>query len=218
MIYVSIDQQLVGALELADVIREESASTLRTLHDLGIRETAMLTGDADGTARAVAADIGLDDVRAALLPEGKVHAVTDFTHRPVLMVGDGVNDAPVLAAADVGVAMGARGSAAAVESADVVVMVDDLGRVPRLVLLGRRTMRVAWQAIAIGVAFSVVLMLIASTGVMPAFVGAWLQELVDLACILWALLASRPSRAERELTAAGAEETGPPGDREPVRD
>ena len=198
-IYVSVDGRLAGAIGLADAIREETAATLAQLHRAGVGSTAMLTGDAEGTARRVAAEIGLDDVRAGLLPQDKVQAVTSFPQRPVLMVGDGVNDAPVLAAADVGVAMGARGSAAAVESADVVVMLDDLARVPRLLLLGRHTMRIAWQAIAIGVAFSVVLMLIGATGVMPAFVGAWMQELVDLACILWALLASRPSSAERQL-------------------
>ncbi|NLW13887.1 MAG: heavy metal translocating P-type ATPase, partial [Trueperella sp.] len=83
-----------------------------------------------------------------------------------------------------------------------------LTRIPRLLLVGKRTMRIAWQAIAIGVAFSVVLMLIGATGVMPAFVGAWMQELVDLACILWALLAARPSKAEKELSARFAQPQG----------
>ncbi|MGC5582748.1 heavy metal translocating P-type ATPase [Ornithinimicrobium sp. W1665] len=199
-VHVSRDGLLVGTIVLADVVRAETTGTLAQLHRMGIARTVMLTGDAEGTARRVAAQVGLDDVRAGLLPEDKVTAVTGLPDRPVLMVGDGVNDAPVLAAADVGVAMGARGSAAAVESADVVVMLDDLARVPRLVLLGRHTMRVAWQAIAIGVGLSVVLMLVGATGRMPAFVGAWMQEVVDLACILWALLAARPSAAERALT------------------
>jgi heavy metal translocating P-type ATPase len=197
-VHVSRDGRLVGTVVLADVVRAETPRTLDQLHRMGVGRTVMLTGDAEGTARRVAHEIGLDDVRAGLLPEDKVAAVTGL-ERPVLMVGDGVNDAPVLAAADVGVAMGARGSAAAVESADVVVMLDDLSRVPRLVLLGRHTMRVAWQAIAIGVGLSVVLMLVGATGRMPAFVGAWMQEVVDLACILWALLAARPSGDERAL-------------------
>ncbi|MGO0577158.1 heavy metal translocating P-type ATPase [Ornithinimicrobium panacihumi] len=214
-IYVSVDQRLIGAIDLADAIREETPQTLSRLHDFGIANAVMLTGDAEGTARRVAGEIGLDDVRAGLLPEDKVRAVTSFPEGPVLMVGDGVNDAPVLAAADVGAAMGARGSAAAVESADVVVMLDDLSRIPRLLLLGRHTMRIAWQAIALGVAFSVVLMLIGATGVMPAFVGAWMQELVDLACILWALLAARPSRAERELAPAGPTRAATRGIRSP---
>jgi len=106
----------------------------------------------------------------------------------------------------VGVAMGARGSSAASESADVVVLVDDLSRVAHAVLVGRRTMRVAWQAISIGLGLSVGLMLVAATGAIPAVVGAWLQELVDLACILWALLALRPgATARREMARLAAE-------------
>ena len=205
-IFVSVDGGLAGHVELSDPIRPETPGALEAIGAVGVQRTVMLTGDAEDTARRVAGELAIDDVRAGLLPEDKVRAVTEMGPKPVLMVGDGVNDAPVLAAADVGVAMGARGSAAAVESADVVIMLDDLSRLARLLLVGKRTMRVAWQAIAIGVAFSVVLMLIGATGVMPAFVGAWMQELVDLACILWALLAARPSRAERKLN--GCESAG----------
>ncbi len=199
-IFVSVDGELAGHVELSDPIRPETPTVLKAIGAIGVDHTVMLTGDAEDTARRVASELGIADVRGGLLPEDKVRAVTSMGPKPVLMVGDGVNDAPVLAAADVGVAMGARGSAAAVESADVVIMLDDLSRLARLLLVGKRTMRVAWQAIAIGVAFSVVLMVIGATGVMPAFVGAWMQELVDLACILWALLAARPSRTERELS------------------
>ena len=198
-IWVGHDNRLIGRIDLSDPIREETADTLSAVHDAGVT-VAMLTGDAPETAHRVGETLGIDDVRAGLLPEDKVSAITAMTKRPVMMVGDGVNDAPVLAVSDVGVAMGARGSTAAVESADVVVMQDDLFRIPRLILLGQRTMRIAWQAILIGVGMSIVLMLIGATGFMPAFVGAWMQELVDLACILWALLAARPSRQERELT------------------
>lgn len=205
-IFVSVDGGLAGHVELSDPIRPETPGALEAIGAMGVQRTVMLTGDAEDTARRVAGELAIDDVRDGLLPEDKVRAVTEMGPKPVLMVGDGVNDAPVLAAADVGVAMGARGSAAAVESADVVIMLDDLSRLARLLLVGKRTMRVAWQAIAIGVAFSVVLMLIGATGVMPAFVGAWMQELVDLACILWALLAARPSRAERKLD--GCESAG----------
>lgn len=205
-IFVSVDGGLAGHVELSDPIRPETPGALEAIGAMGVQRTVMLTGDAEDTARRVAGELAIDDVRAGLLPEDKVRAVTEMGPKPVLMVGDGVNDAPVLAAADVGMAMGARGSAAAVESADVVIMLDDLSRLARLLLVGKRTMRVAWQAIAIGVAFSVVLMLIGATGVMPAFVGAWMQELVDLACILWALLAARPSRAERKLN--GCESAG----------
>jgi len=197
-VWVGIDGKLAGRIDVADPVRTESTGTLAALHELGMR-SVMLTGDAGETADRVGHALGIDDIRAELLPEDKVAAVQSLPGGPVMMVGDGVNDAPVLAASHVGVAMGARGSAAAVESADVVIMLDDLGRIPRLVLLGQRTMRIAWQAILIGVGMSVILMLIGATGFMPAFVGAWMQELVDLACILWALLASRPSAQEKHL-------------------
>ncbi|QOQ38857.1 heavy metal translocating P-type ATPase [Trueperella pecoris] len=198
-IYVSVDDQLVGRFEYSDPIRPETPATLEAVKSIGIANTVMLTGDSEQAATRVAGELGIDHVRAGLLPEDKVAAVTSLGPRPVMMVGDGVNDAPVLAAADVGVAMGARGSAAAAESADVVIMLDDLTRLPRLLLVGQRTMRIAWQAIAIGVGLSVVLMILGATGMMPAFVGAWMQELVDLACILWALLAARPSKLEENL-------------------
>jgi heavy metal translocating P-type ATPase len=196
-VHVGVSGRYAGVVALADETRAETAQTLAGLHRAGVRTTMMLTGDAEPTARHIAAEIGIDDVRAGLLPEDKVGAVRAVTARPVMMVGDGVNDAPVLAVADVGVAMGAKGSTAASESADVVVMLDDLYRTVRAVQIGRRTMRVAWQAIGIGVGLSVALMLVAAAGLLPAIVGAWLQEVVDLTCILWALLASRPGREER---------------------
>ncbi|GAA3509082.1 heavy metal translocating P-type ATPase [Georgenia daeguensis] len=196
-VHVGVAGRYAGMVALADETRAETAETLAGLHRAGVRTTMMLTGDAEPTARHIAAEIGIDDVRAGLLPEHKVDAVRAVTARPVMMVGDGVNDAPVLAVADVGVAMGAKGSTAASESADVVVMLDDLYRTVSAVQIGRRTMRVAWQAIGIGVGFSVALMLVAAAGLLPAIVGAWMQELVDLTCILWALLASRPGREER---------------------
>jgi heavy metal translocating P-type ATPase len=196
-VHVGVEGRYAGVIALADELRAETSETLAGLHRAGVRTTMMLTGDAEPTARHIAAEIGIDDVRAGLLPEHKVSAVRAVTSRPVMMVGDGVNDAPVLAVADVGVAMGAKGSTAASESADVVVMLDDLYRTVRAVLIGRRTMRVAWQAIGIGVGFSVALMLVAAAGFLPAIVGAWMQEVVDLTCILWALLASRPGREER---------------------
>lgn len=198
-VHVAVDGRYAGFLELGDEIRPEARATLAELRRLGVGEILMLTGDAEPTARAVAAHLGIDEVHAGLLPGDKVAAVRGVANRPVLMVGDGVNDAPVLAVADVGLAMGAKGSAAATQSADVVILHDDLARVARAVHVGRRTMTIAWQAIALGLGLSVVLMLIAATGVMPAVVGALMQEFVDLACILWALLAARPGRDERGL-------------------
>ena len=157
----------------------------------------ILTGDAQATADHVAAELGITQVRAECLPEQKVAAVQQATHRPLLMVGDGVNDAPVLAAADVGVAMGARGSTAASESADVVIMTDDISRVARAVEIGRRTLRIALQSIWIGIALSVVLMGIAAFGYIPAIAGAATQEVVDLITILNALRARSAGRDGR---------------------
>ncbi|WP_152189968.1 heavy metal translocating P-type ATPase [Georgenia satyanarayanai] len=196
-VHVAVDGRYAGYVALADEMRVETPATMAALHRAGVRSTMMLTGDGEHVARHIARQAGIDDVRAELLPQDKVDAVRTAAARPTMMVGDGVNDAPVLAAADVGVAMGARGSSAASESADVVITVDDLARSARAVHIGRRTMRVAWQAIGIGVVMSVALMLVAAAGMLPALVGAWLQEVVDLSCILWALLAMRPSRAER---------------------
>ncbi|WP_324651755.1 heavy metal translocating P-type ATPase [Georgenia sp. H159] len=212
-VHVAVDGRYAGHLALADELRSETRATMAALHRAGVSTTMMLTGDGEQVAQHIAEQAGIDDVRAELLPQDKVDAVRAARPRPVMMVGDGVNDAPVLAVADVGVAMGARGSSAASESADVVITVDDLARAARAVLIGRRTMRVAWQAIGIGVAMSVALMVVAAAGLLPAIVGAWMQEVVDLATILWALLAMRPSRAERtalgRLTAdlAGADRT-----------
>ncbi|MCI1748559.1 MAG: heavy metal translocating P-type ATPase [Acidipropionibacterium sp.] len=196
-VYVSCDERLIGVIEASDPVRPEAVGTLAELARLGVGRTMMLTGDSRATADLVAGQLGVSTARAGLTPADKVEAVRSADRRPVMMVGDGVNDAPVLAVADVGVAMGAKGSAAAVESADVVVMEDDLFRVARAVQIGRRTLSVAWQAIGIGIGLSLALMLVGATGAMPAVVGAGLQELVDLACILWALLSGRPGRAER---------------------
>ena len=200
-IHVAVDGRFAGSLTLADELRAETSATMAALHRAGIRTTMMLTGDGEQVARRIAAEAGIDDVRAELLPQDKVDAVRSAPQRPVMMVGDGVNDAPVLAVADVGIAMGARGASAASESADVVITVDDLSRAARAVQIGRRTMRVAWQSIGMGVGLSVALMLVAATGSLPALAGAWLQEAVDLTTILWALLAVRASRAEQAETA-----------------
>lgn len=208
-VHVGVDGRYAGVVALSDEVRAESRATLAGLHAAGVASTLMLTGDAERTARHIAARIGIDDVRAGLLPQDKVAAVRALDDRPVMMVGDGVNDAPVLAVADVGVAMGARGSTAATESADVVIVLDDLPRLVRAVEIGHRTMRVAWQAIALGTGLSLALMVVAAFGMLPAVVGAWLQEAVDLACVLWALLASRPStRSPRTRARLASDRTG----------
>lgn len=193
-VHVSRDCKLLGRIVLTDELRPEASVTLQRLRALGITRTVMLTGDSRETADKIAELAGVGEARAALLPAGKVAAIHELTPRPVLMVGDGVNDAPVLAAADIGVAMGARGATAASESADAVVLVEDLGRVADVMALSQRTIRIAYQSIGVGIGLSILLMLVASFGVLPAIIGAALQEVVDVIAILNSLRAGRALR------------------------
>ncbi|WP_010203684.1 heavy metal translocating P-type ATPase [Salinibacterium sp. PAMC 21357] len=196
-VYVSVDDRYAGAIVLRDAVRAEAARTLTELKALGIQNTLMLTGDVEETARKVADELRISEVHAECLPEDKVRLVHATSPHPVVMVGDGVNDAPVLGAADVGIAMGAKGSTAASESADVVILVDDLYRVVSAVQVSQRTVQIALQSIWIGIAISVGLMLFAMTGALPAVVGAGLQEVVDLVTILNALRALNLKRRVR---------------------
>ncbi|WP_308467636.1 heavy metal translocating P-type ATPase [Rathayibacter soli] len=206
-VYVAVDGQYAGEVILADRVRENAAATVQRLRELGVRDILMLTGDLRPTAEHVAQQVGIEHVEAECLPEDKVRIVSGATERPVMMVGDGVNDAPVLASADIGVAMGARGSTAASESADVVIMLDDIGKTVRAVEIGRATTRVALESIWIGIGLSIGLMIVATFGLLPAIVGAVLQEVVDLATILWALRALG-GPAERALVGARAVSAG----------
>ena len=166
----------------------------------------MLTGDAQATADHIAAEIGITSVRAECLPADKVNEVAAITARPVIMVGDGVNDAPVLAAADVGLAMGAKGATAASESADAVILVDDISRTAKAVEIGRDTVHIALQSIWLGIIVSVALMIVAAFGLIPATAGALLQEVVDLATILAALRAIGGRRDEKAAVRSSAAE------------
>ncbi|MBP3035495.1 heavy metal translocating P-type ATPase [Arthrobacter sp. zg-ZUI100] len=197
VVYVAVDGSFAGTLTLSDTPRENARATLDRLAALGIGPAVMLTGDGKATAESTAAALGIGEVHAQLLPEDKVRLVDALPRRPVIMVGDGVNDAPVLAAADVGIAMGARGSTAAGESADAVIVADDISKVADAVDIGRRTMRVALGSIWLGVILSVGLMLVAAFGFIPAVAGALTQELVDLLAILNALRALGGPAAER---------------------
>lgn len=195
-IYVGVDGRFAGTLIMSDPLRENAVATLAQLRRLGVRETMLLTGDTGSTASHIAAEAGITRVLADCLPADKVAAVARLERRPVMMVGDGVNDAPVLAAADVGIAMGAKGATAASESADVVIMLDDLSKVAAAVDIGRHTIHIARTSIWTGILLSVGLMSAAASGVVPAVAGALLQELVDLATILNALRALGPTRYE----------------------
>ncbi|TQK18249.1 heavy metal-(Cd/Co/Hg/Pb/Zn)-translocating P-type ATPase [Microbacterium sp. SLBN-154] len=189
--YVAVGDRFAGALVLADAVRPESAAVVDWLRGNGVERVTMLTGDAESTAAAIASQVGITEVHAELLPPEKVHLAAGMQPRPTMMVGDGVNDAPVLAASDIGVAMGARGATAAGDAADVVVVVDSLAKVVEAVAISRHTLRVALTAIWIGIALSIGLMIVAMTGVIPAVAGALIQEGVDLATILYALRALR---------------------------
>ncbi|HET8956947.1 MAG TPA: HAD-IC family P-type ATPase, partial [Microcella sp.] len=190
-VYAAVDGRFAGTIILRDGVREEAEATVRALREQGIQRVLMVTGDVEATARPIAAGLGIDEVHAECLPDDKVRIIRDATPRPVVMVGDGVNDAPVLAVADVGIAMGARGSTAAGESADAVVLVDDVSRVVEAVTIGKQTVRIALQSIWLGIIISVGLMLVAAAGLLPAVAGALLQEVVDLVAILAALRAVR---------------------------
>ena len=192
-VYVAVDGRFAGVLIERDPPRDDAVGMLRGLEELGIRHLELLTGDANETAAAMASQLGITAFRAECLPADKVEHVASLKERPVIMVGDGVNDAPVLAAADVGIAMGAKGATAASESADVVILVDDIHPVVEAVRIGRRTVRIALQSIWVGIIASVALMSVAAFGLIPATVGALLQEVVDLVTILAALRAIGPA-------------------------
>lgn len=193
-ITVARGDAVIGRIVLRDELRPEAAAVVAELRRLGVPRILMLTGDTAGAARHVGSALGIDEVRAELRPADKLEVVASAPDRPVVMVGDGVNDAPVLAAADVGVAMGARGSTAASESAGVVILVDDLHRLTTAMAIARRTVRIATESIWVGIGLSLALMVVATTGVVPAIAGAFAQEAIDVITILNGLRAARAAR------------------------
>jgi len=188
-IYLAIDSELAGVITLKDEPRPESQATIQKLHELGIKEFIMVTGDNQATAQAIAKQLGISQVHAETLPADKLHVLENIKARPLVFVGDGVNDAPILTAADVGIALGARGSTAASESADMVIMLDDVGRVATALAIAKRTFRIARQSILVGIGLSVLLMLIFATGRFTPLSGAIVQEAVDVVVIFNALRA-----------------------------
>ena len=187
--YVAIDGRVAGSIEFADRLRHQVPALMQRLAVLGATETVMLTGDREAPAEAIAAQAGIRTVRANLLPADKVAAVRELAERygNVVMVGDGINDAPALAAATVGVAMGAHGTAVSAEAADVVLLVDDIARVGDAMAISRRMRRIALQSIGIGLGVSFALMVVASFGHITPAAGAVMQEALDAAVILNAL-------------------------------
>ena len=208
--YVAIDGKLAARIVLRDVPRANAKRSLARLHELGIKELSMLTGDKAASARIIANEVGIDDVQSELFPEDKVAAVknaTESTHQNqsmparimrritgesrnrqvTMMVGDGVNDAPVLAVADIGMAMTDGTSTAASESAQVVIMNDDIASVSRAIAIARRTKNVMLQAVLIGLSLAIIGMVAAAFNLIPVVVGAFMQEVIDVVSILWAL-------------------------------
>ena len=208
--YVAIDGRLAARIVLRDVPRANTKRSLARLHELGVKELSMLTGDKAASARIIANEVGIDDVQSELFPEDKVAAVknaTESTHQNqsmparimrritgesrnrqvTMMVGDGVNDAPVLAVADIGMAMTDGTSTAASESAQVVIMNDDIASVPRAIAIARRTKNVMLQSVLIGLGLAIIGMIAAAFNLIPVVIGAFMQEAIDVVSILWAL-------------------------------
>ncbi|WP_029057602.1 heavy metal translocating P-type ATPase [Stappia stellulata] len=190
IVAVSVDGVLAGHLALADALREGTADLLAGLRENGIERILLATGDRRAVAEAVTEGLGLDAVRSDLSPDQKVLLVlSERKNGPVMMVGDGVNDAPALAAADVGVAMGARGAAASAEAADVVLLVDHLNRLLPGLEVARGARRIAVESVVAGIGLSIAGMIAAAFGYLTPVQGALLQEVIDVAVILNALRA-----------------------------
>lgn len=200
-VYVSVDDELAGVIVLSDPVRPHAAQTIARMRAAGVREVVMVTGDVAPTAESVAREVGITTVHAETTPQTKVDIVRALRPRPVLMVGDGINDAPVLAAADVGIAMAGRGATAASESASAVVTAEDIARVADVMDVSRRTVSIALQSIWMGIVISVGLMLVAAFGHLPAVTGALLQEVVDLVAIASSLRALAIHRRLRRAEA-----------------
>lgn len=198
-VFVSVDGKFAGYITMMDEIRPETAETIAKLKRQGAEDIMMLTGDHMQVAEKVGKKAGITDIRADLLPAEKIKAIKEVPKdlRPVVMTGDGVNDAPSLTAADVGIAMGAKGATAASESADAVIIVNDLSKVNDAVAISKHTMKVANIDVLTAIGVVIIIELIAFTGVIPAFWGAILQEVVDMITISLGLLAkTKPSNKQ----------------------
>ena len=189
---VAVDGKPAGLMILSDALRAGTEQLLRSLRGLGIERIVLATGDRHEVASFISAGLSIDSVRSELTPDQKILVVlSERKNGPVMMIGDGVNDAPALAAADLGVAMGAKGAAASAEAADVVLLVDQLDRILPAIRIARRSRLIAWQSVAAGIGLSVAAMIAAAFGYLPPVEGALLQEVIDVAVIFNALRALR---------------------------
>jgi heavy metal translocating P-type ATPase len=204
-VFVSVDGQAIGAILLADELRRDTPRAIQALRAAGVSHIVMVTGDRADAAETIGAALDLDAVLADRQPADKVDAVaSEQRQNPTVMVGDGINDAPALAAANVGVAMGARGASASSEAADVVILVDRIDGVSDAIRLAKRTRRIALQSIIAGMGMSAVAMGFAAFGFLPPVAGALTQEVIDVAVILNALRALSPGRKSSRPTMPAA--------------
>jgi heavy metal translocating P-type ATPase len=194
-VIVGVDGKVVGRLLVGDRLRSEAATMVAALRRAGVRHVALVSGDRLAVAERVGAEIGVDRVYADQTAGDKVDVVRALRDRadlrPVVMVGDGINDAPALAVADVGIAMAAAGATVSSETADAVIVVDRIERVAQAISIGRRSLRIARQSVLIGMGLSIAAMAVAAAGMLPPLHGALLQEGIDVAVILNALRARR---------------------------
>jgi heavy metal translocating P-type ATPase len=190
-LFVARSKKYIGSISFVDPLRPEARQTVNDLKKLGVKELIMLTGDRKQVGERIGKELGITEVHSQVLPAEKVEILLDKKKNasPIAMVGDGINDAPVLAASDVGVALGAKGSTAASEAADAVIMQDDLGRLSELVAISKRSVMIAKQSIFTGIGLSSILMVVAVFGFIVPVVGAFLQEAIDVVVILNALRA-----------------------------
>ena len=189
ILHVATDGRYLGHMVIADTVKDDAAQTIGDLHAAGVRRCVMLTGDREEVAAAVAAQLGLDEYHAQLLPADKVERVETLLadeegHHKLAFVGDGINDAPVLTRADVGIAMGAMGSDAAIEAADVVLMDDKPSNIARAMRLARKTMGIVWQNIVFALAVKLVILVLAALGV----ANMWLAVFGDVGVAIIAIL------------------------------
>jgi heavy metal translocating P-type ATPase len=209
VVFVAVQGRPIGALLLADELRSDTPRAIRLLRDAGVKRMVMVTGDRAAAAQAIGAALDLDAVLADRVPSDKVDAVrSEQRLHPTIMVGDGINDAPALASADVGIALGARGASASSEAADVVILADRLDRVGEAIVIAQRARRIAIESIVAGMALSALAMLAATFGWLMPVPAAIVQEVIDVAVILNALRALTPAygRAGRSMTAAAGRE------------
>ncbi len=199
ILHVSIDGKYAGHIIIADVVKEDAAECIKRLHEAGVKKTVMLTGDRTEVAQAVAEKLGLDEYHGQLLPEDKVNQVerllgSTSEKGKLAFVGDGINDAPVLTRADIGIAMGAMGSDAAIEAADVVLMDDKPSKISSAIAIARKTMRIVWQNIIFALGVKFVVLALAAVGIATM----WLAVFADVGVAILAILnAMRCMRVDR---------------------